>query len=123
MFKYVKFDAETGKCSMVGTGTNEKFYQSIGMVYTDVEQSEVDGQWYLKDLCPHYTDEEKAEQEELEQAEIEQKENEQALNDLMGRMVTADLAGDEEWKSDLRAEYAELMAEDEPIEEPTTEGV
>lgn len=59
MYKYVKFDTETGKCSMVGTGTDEKFYQSIGMVYTDVEQSEVDGQWYLTAKCPHYTDEKK----------------------------------------------------------------
>lgn len=59
MYKYVKFDEKTGKCSQVGEGTNEKFYQSIGMVYTDVEQSEIDGQWYLKDLCPHYSDEEK----------------------------------------------------------------
>lgn len=29
----------------------------------DVEQSEVDGNWYLKEECPHKTDEEKAKEE------------------------------------------------------------
>lgn len=59
MLKYVKDIDENGKCGQVGTGTNADYYKSIGMVRKDVEQSEVDGQWYLKDLCPHYSDEEK----------------------------------------------------------------
>lgn len=59
MYKYVTFDETTGKCFQVGEGTNEKFYQSIGMVRKDVEKSEVDGCWYLTAKCPHYTDEEK----------------------------------------------------------------
>ena len=61
MYKYVKFDENSGLCTEVGTGTNTEFYKSIGMVRKDVEQSEVDGQWYLTSKCPHYTDEEKLE--------------------------------------------------------------
>ena len=99
MFKYVKFNEESGLCTEVGTGTNEKFYQSIGMVYTDVEKSEVDDQWYLKDLCPHYTDEEKEAQKELEEQQKAYDENQEAINALMG---------DEDWIADLKAEYAKL---------------
>lgn len=61
MYKYVKFDENSGLCTEVGTGTNTEFYKSVGMVRKDVEQSEVDGQWYLTAKCPHYTDEEKLE--------------------------------------------------------------
>lgn len=66
MLKYVKFDENTGLCTEVGTGTNEKYYQSIGMVKKDVEQSEVDGFWYLTAKCPHYSDEEKLEKAKAE---------------------------------------------------------
>lgn len=59
MIKYAKvIDNETGLCE-VGTGTNIEFYKSIGMIGLDVEQSEKDNNWYLKNMCPHYTPEEK----------------------------------------------------------------
>lgn len=59
MLKYVKFNEETGLCTEIGNGTNTEFYKSIGMIRKDVEQSEVDGQWYLAEKCPHYSDDEK----------------------------------------------------------------
>lgn len=59
MLKYVKFDSESGLCTEVGEGSNTDFYKSIGMVRKDVEQSEVDNQWYLTAKCPHYSNEEK----------------------------------------------------------------
>ena len=59
MYKYVKFNEDSGLCTEVGTGTNTDFYKNHGFVRKDVEQSEVDGQWYLTAKCPHYTDEEK----------------------------------------------------------------
>ena len=40
-------------------GTNIEFYQSIGMIELDVEQSDIDNQWYLKDLCPKKSEEDK----------------------------------------------------------------
>lgn len=51
MIKYAKIiDLETGLCE-VGLGTNSAFYQSIGMVEMEVEQS-YDGQWYLQGFAP-----------------------------------------------------------------------
>ena len=65
MIKYAKIlNEETGLCE-VGLGTNAQFYQSIGMEELDVQQSDIDGCWYLVDKCPMKTDEEK----ELEERE------------------------------------------------------
>lgn len=59
MIKYAKIiNQETGLCE-VGTGTNTEFYKSIEMIELDVEQSDIDGNWYLKELCPKKSDEQK----------------------------------------------------------------
>ena len=59
MIKYAKvINEQTGLCE-VGTGTNSKFYQSIGMTKLDVQQSDIDNAWYLSEKCPMKTDEEK----------------------------------------------------------------
>jgi hypothetical protein len=63
MKKYAKvINQETGLCE-VGLGTNIEFYQSIGMEQLDVQQSDIDGSWYLADKCPMKTDEQKAQEE------------------------------------------------------------
>lgn len=63
MKKYAKIiNEETGLCE-VGVGTNKEFYKSIGMVELDVEQSEVDSNWYVAEKCLHYTEEELAQKE------------------------------------------------------------
>ncbi len=63
MLKYAKvIDDETKKCQ-VGTGTNAEFYESVGMTQQDVEQSDVDNCWYLKEYCPHKSEEEKEREE------------------------------------------------------------
>lgn len=118
MYKYVKFNEDTGLCTEVGTGTNEKFYQSIGMVYTDVEQSEVDGCWYLKDMCPYYTEEEKAEQKELAQIEEESKELEATLKELQSMFTQAQMIGDTETMEEISNTTKELLG---LVEEPTEE--
>lgn len=65
MIKYAKIiNQETGLCE-VGLGTNINFYQSIGMSQLDVQQSDIDGNWYLIELCPMKTNEQK----ELEEKE------------------------------------------------------
>ena len=61
-------DEETGLVKL-GAGCSDEYYQSIGMVQLDVEQSEKDNQWYLTEKCPHYTEEEK---EEMERQRIAQ---------------------------------------------------
>ena len=59
MIKYAKIiNQETGLCE-VGLGTNIEFYQSIGMIQLDVQQSDIDNNWYLLELCPMKTDEQK----------------------------------------------------------------
>lgn len=59
MIKYAKvINNETGLCE-VGTGTNSKFYKSIGMKELDVSLSDINGQWYLSDKCPMKSDETK----------------------------------------------------------------
>lgn len=63
MIKYAKIiNEETGLCN-IGTGTNIDFYKSIGMTELDVQQSDIDNNWYLSDKCPMKTDEEKEQEE------------------------------------------------------------
>ena len=63
MIKYVNvLNEETGLVD-IATGTDTEFYKSIGMVEHDVEQSDVDYCWYLKEKCPHLTPEEKEAEE------------------------------------------------------------
>ena len=63
MIKYAKvINEETGLVE-VGLGTNAEFYQSIGMVELDVQQSDIDNNWYLAEKCPMKTDEEKEREE------------------------------------------------------------
>jgi hypothetical protein len=51
MLKYARVvDPEKGMCS-VGTGTDEKFYKSIGMEILNVEEG-YDGNWYLAGMVP-----------------------------------------------------------------------
>ena len=113
MYKYVKFNSESGLCTEVGTGTNADFYKSIGMVRKDVEQSEVDNQWYLTAKCPHYSDEEKEQQKQQKESEEKELALQVAIEELGKEIAKADLAGDEEWKADLRAEYEALIMESE----------
>ncbi len=58
MIKYAKIkNKDTGICE-VGIGDNDLYYKSIGMNKFDVELSEIDNNWYLKEKCPHYSEEE-----------------------------------------------------------------
>ena len=61
MYKYVKYNEDSGLCTEIGNGTNTEFYESIGMVYKDVEQG-FDGNWYLKGYAPEEPIEHKNEQ-------------------------------------------------------------
>lgn len=57
-------DEETGLVQL-GVGCPDEYYEEIGMVQRDVKQSDIDLQWYLSELCPMKTPEQK-EQEEKE---------------------------------------------------------
>ena len=63
MIKYcLILDEQTGLVQL-GAGCDDEFYKSIGMKQRDVEQSEIDNLYYLKNKCPHYTPEEEEENE------------------------------------------------------------
>ena len=66
MLKYAQIiNNKTGLCS-IANGTNIEFYKSIGMTELDVQQSDIDGNYYLSDKCPMKTEEEKeAENQEV----------------------------------------------------------
>ncbi len=64
MLYYAKIINKNGKVD-VGFGYNAEFYQANGFEQMDVEKSDVDGDWYVTDKCPHKSEEQK-EQEELE---------------------------------------------------------
>lgn len=64
MIKYcIILDSDTGLVS-AGLGDDIDYYISIGMVERDVEQSDVDGYWYLAEKCPHKSEDEKAKDRE-----------------------------------------------------------
>ena len=65
MKKYARVINEKTKACEVGLGDNITFYESIGMIELDVQQSDIDNNWYLTEFCPMKTDEQK---------EIEEKE-------------------------------------------------
>lgn len=51
MKKYAKVINEETKLCSIGTGTNVKYYQSIGMTEQEVEQA-YNGSWYLSGFAP-----------------------------------------------------------------------
>lgn len=65
MLKYAQIvDKNTGLCN-VGLGNDIVFYVDMGFELLDVEQSDIDGFYYLAEKCPIKTEEQK---------EIEEKE-------------------------------------------------
>ena len=65
MLKYAQIvDKKTGLCN-VGLGDDIVFYVDMGFELLDVEQSDIDGLYYLADKCPKKTEEQK----ELEEKE------------------------------------------------------
>lgn len=65
MFKYCKvLDEKTGLVQ-IGVGCSDEYYKEIGMESRNVQQSDIDGSWYIIDKCPMKTQEQK-EQEERE---------------------------------------------------------
>lgn len=51
MITYAQIVDEQTKLVVVGTGTDNSYYQSIGMTQMDVEQA-YDGAWYVKGYAP-----------------------------------------------------------------------
>lgn len=101
MIKYAKIVNEETKQCQVGTGTNVKFYRSIGMVEMDVEQG-YDGQWYVAGYVPvqpEPTIEEKNETIRQTRASLYA----QLIDPLHAQKQRKVVLG--EWTEELEAEY------------------
>lgn len=61
MLKYVIIQDD--KTALIFAGTDIEWAKSLGFIELDVEQSEVNGNWYLTGYAPHYTEEELAQKE------------------------------------------------------------
>lgn len=120
MYKYAIIkDTAKGLCT-VGDGSNEKFYKSIGMKLLDVQQSDVDGLWYLIDKCPMKTDEQKAQEEaqrvallNLTGADVERaiyKAKGMDFDDIIAFLEAQPLAQDGTAPVDIKALKIELKA-------------
>lgn len=71
MIKYAKVvDADTGLC-IVGIGTNYEYYTKAGMEELDVDLSDIDNNWYLADMCPKKSEEEKEKEEQIRISKLE----------------------------------------------------
>ena len=60
-----------------------------------------------------YSEEEQQEQQQQKESEAKELALQAAIEELGKEMSKADLAGDEGWKADLRAEYEALIMESE----------
>ena len=116
MLKYAKIIDENLKICQVGTGTNSKFYESIGMTEMEVEQA-YNGTWYVLGYAPNPTiDEqnEKIRQQRQERYEIE--------SDPLRLDYDEALARGEETAEQLKTDW--LASKDKIREElPYIEGV
>lgn len=120
MIKYaIVLNELTGLCD-IATGTNEDYYKSIGMKLLDVQQSDVDGLWYLIDKCPMKTDEQKAQEEaqrvallNLTGADVERaiyKAKGMDFDDIIAFLEAQPLAQDGTAPVDIKALKIELKA-------------
>ena len=90
MIKYAKVINENGLVE-VGEGTNTDFYKSIGMTQLDVQQSDIDGNWYLAEKCPMKTEEEKELEEKERIAKLSLTKREVFLGLYQAKGVTPDM--------------------------------
>ena len=68
MLKYAKIEDDVTKRVTYGSGTDSNFYQSIGMVEMDIEQSDINQCWYVKGYAPMKSEQQK--QLEIEQQQL-----------------------------------------------------
>ena len=66
MLKYAKIINNETKTCLIGDGTNIDYYIKHGYTQQEVEQSDLDGQWYLSGYAPMKTAEQKAQERQKE---------------------------------------------------------
>ena len=91
MIKYAKVINEEVGLVEVGLGENVEFYQSIDMVEMDVQQSDIDGNWYLAEKCPMKTEEEKEREERERLNMLSMTKREMFLGLYQAKQITPDM--------------------------------
>lgn len=115
---YAKIENKEAKIVSIGTGTNSAFYESIGMTLMDVEQSDIDGQWYQVGYAPMKSELEKQAEADAEALAHAKSERATAVASLTVEVDGMVFDGDE--KAQERMTRAVTLA-DSP--EETTEWV
>lgn len=92
MLKYAKVVNDSTKLCDIGTGTNEKYYKSVGMTQQDVEQA-WNGDWYLTGHAPEKP------AEVVKQERIEELKRLLADTDYKGQKYLDGEYTDEEWQA------------------------
>lgn len=117
MLKYAKVINEETKQCEVGLGTNDSFYQSIGMIQQDVEKCDWNGNWYLAGYVPakpEPTKEEKIATLKQELSSLDEKSIRSVRAKLAGTATQEDeafLAQLEEQAETLRQQIKDLQGE------------
>lgn len=107
MLKYAKIiNGATGLCA-VGEGTNISEYISMGMSKMYVQQSDIDGFWYIAAKCPMKTEEQKAKAEQLRLQELSM-----TRSDFFDGTIKAFGLGQEELEVAIEAVLAQASIED-----------
>lgn len=73
MIKYCFIKDEGTGLVQIGVGCTDEYYEEIGMEKRNVDQSDIDYQWYLFEKCPHKSEEQK--QREREEQERKRRES------------------------------------------------
>lgn len=94
--KYAKIINDgTKKVSVILGNANADFIKDNGYTLQDVEQSDIDNDWYLKGFAPMKTDEDKLiEAKQNKIAENEQKRQVEFINTHLGKLKTETPLGD-----------------------------
>ena len=104
MIAYSKIINEETKLVVVGTGTDNAYYESIGMTQMDVEQA-YNGAWYVKGYAPSKPEPTTAEK-------VAQLEQETGLTRAVRELVLADGSGASDY---VRAKAQEIEALANPL--------
>lgn len=104
MIAYSKIINEETKLVVVGTGTDNAYYESIGMTQMDVEQA-YNGAWYVKGYAPSKPEPTNAEQVQALEAAT-------GLTRAVRELVLADNSGVSDY---VRAKAQEIEALANPL--------
>lgn len=118
MLKYAKITNEKTKEVSVGLGTDTSFYQSIGMLEIDVEES-YDGKWYLVGYAPQQSTEEQNEAIRSTRASFYKSEVDTLMAEYNRKKLFNLFADGEEetLKSEISAKVAEIKEQNPYVTE------